>query len=273
MQIRVLAIVTNIPGPLAAARFAEFGASVVKVEPEQGDALAAAAPEWYAALTKKVRVARLDLKSDSSRAELERMLHQADLLITAMRASALSRLGLDWPSVHARFPNLCHVAITGEASPNDDRAGHDLTYQAVAGLLAPPSMPRTVYADLFAAERAVSAALRALYERDRTGIASRHDVAIAQGAAMLSDAMRYGLTSGHGPLSGAQPIYRLYRTSDGWIALAALEAHFQQRLREALQLDTLEASALEAHFAQHPNAHWERVAAQYDLPLAPVLQA
>lgn len=273
MQVRVVALVTNIPGPLAAARLAELGARVVKVEPVNGDPLSTAASAWYADLTRKVRVVRLDLRDEKSRVQLERMIGEADLLLTSMRVSALSRLALDWASLHLRFPDLCHVAISGEAPPNDDRAGHDLTYQARAGLLAPPSMPRTVYADLFAAERAVSAALTALYERDRSGIATRHDVAIAEGAAMLAGASRYGLTAADGPLSGALPIYRLYRTRDGWIALAALEAHFQQRLQEALQLDALDASALEERFAQHPNAHWEDVAAHYDLPLAPVSQA
>jgi len=272
MQVRVVALVTNIPGPLAASRLAELGARVVKVEPVAGDPLSTAAPSWYADLTRKVRVVRLDLRYEKSRAELDRMIGEAELLLTSMRVSALSRLALDWERVHLRFPDLCHVAISGEAAPNDDRAGHDLTYQARAGLLAPPSMPRTVYADLFAAERAVSAAITALYERDRSGVATRHDVAIAEGAAMLADASRYGLTAADGPLSGALPIYRLYRTSDGWIALAALEAHFQGRLQEALQLDALDAPALEARFVQHPNAHWEDVAAHYDLPLAPVSQ-
>jgi crotonobetainyl-CoA:carnitine CoA-transferase CaiB-like acyl-CoA transferase len=172
--------------------------------------------------------------------------------------------------VHARYPRLCHIAIVGQAAPHDDRAGHDLTYQAQAGLIDPPAMPRSVFADLFAAERAVAAAYRALYERERTGAGSRVEIAIANGAAQLADAIRHGLTSADGPLGGALSIYRLYKTADGWIALAALEVHFQTRLREALQIAQLDAAALSAKFAERSCAQWEQLARQYDLPLCAV---
>jgi len=270
MDARVIALVTNIPGPLAASRLAAMGAHVVKVEPERGDPLAAAALGWYTELTKNLRVVRADLKGDGGRVQLGQFLASADLLLTAMRASSLERLGLGWAELHRRFPDLCHIAILGEAYPNDDRAGHDLTYQARAALLTPPSMPKTLFADLFAAERAVSAALRALYERDRSGIASRCDVSIAEGAAMLLEPARYGLTGAGEPLSGARPNYRLYRASDGWIALAALETHFLARITQALELQSFDAAVLEARFAEHSCAHWERIAAEHDLPLATV---
>lgn len=270
--LRVLALVTNIPGPLAAAALAADGARVVKVEPPPGDALAAAAPDWYASITERVEVLRLDLKAAGARARLETLLEPADVLITAMRGSALERLGLSWPQLHERHPRLCHVALAGEAAPNDDRAGHDLTYQALAGLVDPPAMPRSVFADLFAAERAVTAAYRALFERERTGAGTRAEIPIAEGAAHLADALRYGLTTPDGPLGGALSVYRLYETADGWIALAALEPHFQARLRDALHLESLDAAALSRRFAERSCAYWEDVARQYDLPLAAVVK-
>jgi alpha-methylacyl-CoA racemase len=270
MDARIVALVTNIPGPIAAARLAQMSSHVVKIEPERGDPLASASPRWYEDLTRNVRVVRADLKSESGRAQLHDFLVRADLLITAMRASALTRAGLAWNALHARYPDLCHVAIVGHAAPGDDRAGHDLTYQAQAGLLVPPAMPRTAIADLFAAERAVSESLAALYERDRTGIASRREVAIADGAVALADPVRYGLTGEDAPLSGALPTYALYRASDGWIALAALEAHFRARLCEALRVETLDRASLNARFAEHPRAYWDRLAAEYDLPLTSV---
>lgn len=272
-RLRVLALVTNIPGPLAAAALARDGAAVTKVEPPQGDALAAAAPGWYEAIAAGMEVLRLDLRENAGRERLQALLGEADLLITAMRASPLRRLGLDWPALHERFPRLCHVAIVGESAPNDDCAGHDLTYQAQAGLLDPPAMPRTVFADLFAAERAVGAAHRALYERERTGAGSRHEVAIADGAAQLADGVRYGLTTRDGPLGGALPVYRLYQTRDGWIALAALEAHFQAKLREALNVESLDAATLGAYFARQSGAQCEALARAFDLPLSVVAAA
>lgn len=268
--LQVLALVTNVPGPLAAAALLTSGAQVVKVEPVQGDPLAAAAPAWYAAITERMEVLRFDLRSPEQRARVDDLLDSADVLITAMRGSALSRLGLDWARLHARHPRLCHIAIVGEAAPNDDRAGHDLTYQAQAGLVDPPAMPRSVFADLFAAERAVAATYRALFERERTQRGTRVEIAIANGAAELADAVRYGLTTADGPLGGALAVYRLYQTTDGWIALAALEPHFQARVRETLHATSLDVAELTAIFAERPGAYWEKLARQYDLPLCVV---
>ena len=269
-RLRVLALVTNIPGPLAAATLVRDGAAVVKVEPPQGDALEAAAPEWCAAVTSGMEVLRLDLKSAAARESIAARLAQTDVLVTAMRATALERLGLSRAKLRENFPRLCHVAISGEAAPNDDRAGHDLTYQAQAGLLDPPAMPRSVFADLFAAERAVAAAYQLLFERERSGSGGYAQIAIAQGASELADALRFGLTTADGPLGGRLPIYRMYETRDGWIALAALEPHFRENLARALQLQSLDAQALSACFAEHANAYWEDLAQRYDLPLCAV---
>lgn len=266
--VRVVALVTNIPGPLAAARLAWLGARVVKVEPPHGDALEAAAPAWYAALVADVQVERIDLRC--AQARLLAHLAAADLLITSMRPRALQAAGLDWEQLHATFPRLSHIAIVGEAGANADRAGHDLTYQARAGLIAPPTMPPTVIADMFAAERALSASLTSLYVRARGGEGSRYEIAIADGAAALADAIRHGLTTPDGPLGGALPYYGLYRTADGWIALAALEPHFQTRLREVLEVDVHDRNALAACFARQTSAYWEEAARIQDLPIAAI---
>jgi crotonobetainyl-CoA:carnitine CoA-transferase CaiB-like acyl-CoA transferase len=266
--LRVVALATNIPGPLAAAQLAWLGAGVVKLEPPQGDPLEAAAPQWYAALTEGMQIERIDLKC--ARARLIARLAHADVLITTMRPRALQAAELDWTELHAMFPRLVHIAIVGEPGERGNRAGHDLTYQARAGLLAPPAMPRTVTADMFAAERAVNAALVGLYARERSGEASRYEVAVADGAAALTDALRHGLTTRDGPLGGAFPYYNLYRTADGWIALAALEPHFQARLRETLGVDPNDRDALAARFAQHSCEYWEAAAVDHDLPIATV---
>ena len=266
--VRIVALVTNIPGPLAAAQLAWLGARVVKIEPPHGDALEAAAPAWYRALVADVRVERIDLRC--AQARLLAHLAGADLLLTSMRPRALQAAGLAWDELHATFPRISHVAIVGEGGANGDRAGHDLTYQARAGLIAPPAMPRTVIADMFAAERAVSASLVALYARERGGEGARYEIAIADGAAALADAVRHGLTTADGPLGGALPYYGLYRTADGWIALAALEPHFQTRLHDAMQVDVHDRNALAARFAQETSAYWEEAARVQDLPIAAI---
>lgn len=268
LGVRVVSLATNIPGPLAAARLHAMGAAVVKIEPPSGDALGFACRQWYDELCAGQEVLRLDLRTDDARATLNERLCVADVLITAMRGSSLERIGLGWSTLHDRYPRLSHVAVVGEAAPNDSRAGHDLTYQARAGLLAPPAMPRSVFADLAAGERAVSAALAAIVERDRTGSGVRAEVAIVDAALELGVPLRHGLCAREGALGGAFAPYGLYRAADGWIAVAALEAHFLTRLRELLGIDVLDASALEEAFAQRRAAEWERLAEQHDLPLA-----
>lgn len=158
-DLRVVSLALNLPGPAAAARLVALGAQVTKVEPPAGDFLAEAAPAYYAELAAGQRVVTIDLKTTAGLAELAGLLDEADLLLTSSRPAALARLGLDWASVHARWPRLCQVAIVGHAGAEADVPGHDLTYQASVGVLLPPVMPTVLVADLAGAERAVADAL------------------------------------------------------------------------------------------------------------------
>ena len=144
----VLTLAVNLPGPLAAARCHALGATVTKIEPTGGDQLARVQPEWYEALHQGLTRLTLDLKSPDDRRQLDDHLVKSDLLLTATRPAGLRRLGLDWPTLHGRYPRLCQVAIVGSPSPDQDVPGHDLTYQAQAGLLDPPRLPRSCLADL-----------------------------------------------------------------------------------------------------------------------------
>ncbi|PZN01165.1 MAG: carnitine dehydratase [Bacillota bacterium] len=231
---RVVNLALNVPGPVAAARLQALGATVVKVEPPGGDPLAAVAPAWYAQLTAGQEVRTLDLKTPRGREALERLLADADLLLTAQRPAALARLGLAPAEVGRRFPRLAYVAIVGYPPPRQDEPGHDLTYLAEAGLLEPPVLPRTLMADLAGAERAVSAALALLLGRERGHAARYAEVPLAEAAADWAAPLRHGLTAPGGVLGGGLPLYRCYPAQDGWVALAALEPHFARRLLEAL---------------------------------------
>src|SRR4051812_5394622 len=159
LDLRVLNLGINVPPLAAAARLGELGASVTKVEPPAGDPVAAVAPAWYTEATAGQTILHLDLKDPVARAQLEPLLAEADVLLTSSRPSALERLGLGRELLRSSFPRLVHVAIVGHAPPREDVAGHDLTYAAEHGLVAPPALPRTLVADLAGAERAVSTAL------------------------------------------------------------------------------------------------------------------
>src|SRR6185436_1381290 len=93
--IRVVTIAQNLPGPLAAARLRQAGASVVKIEPPSGDPFLPLSPAWHAEMHEGIAIERLDLKSDSGRARILALLENAHLLIASQRPSTLKRLGLD----------------------------------------------------------------------------------------------------------------------------------------------------------------------------------
>jgi len=270
--IKIVSLALNAPGPVAAARLTRLGAEVTKVEPPGGDATSRAAPAWYESLCQGQTVLRLDLKDPGGRAQLDSMLAKADLLLASFRPSALRRLGLDWESLHARHPRLCFVGIIGYPPPQEERTGHDLTYQGDFGLLRPPEMPPTLFVDLAGAERTVSMALALLNRAARKGEAGCAWVSLHECAHDLAAPVRAGLTSPGGLLGGGYPLYGFYQASDGWVAIAALEPHFAERLLSELGLKKAERADLERIFLQRGATEWENWAAERDLPLVAVRQ-
>lgn len=268
--IQVVSLAVNLPGPLTAARYTELGAGVTKVVPPGGDPLAWVSPAWHDALQAGQEVLALDLKSAEGQARLAELLATADVLLTATRPSALARLGLDWSSLSARYPRLCHVALVGYPPPDEDRAGHDLTYQASVGLLEPPAFPRLPLADYAGSERAVSATLGLLWEREHTGRGGQVMVSLVEALAPYAHALCYGLFAPGTLLAGASPLYHLYRAREGWVALASLEPHFRARLAAGLGLAELSYETLAAAFLAHTAAEWDAWAAAHDIPLAAV---
>jgi len=243
---------------------------VVKVESPAGDPLAAAAPAYYHELCEGQEVITLDLTQESGRRALDEHLTAADLLVTSSRPRALAKLGLAQERIRRDYPQLCHVAIVGHTGEDADLAGHDLTYQASAGLLTPPVMPTVPVADLIGAERVVGEALALLLQRGGTGVGGYREVSLAGVVAELATPLHHGLTARGGVLGGGLATYGIYRTSDGWVAVAALESHFALRLGKELGVDPLDKASLEAVFMSYNAAHWEKWARSADLPLVVV---
>ncbi|HEV7522096.1 MAG TPA: CaiB/BaiF CoA-transferase family protein [Candidatus Angelobacter sp.] len=268
--VKIISLALNVPGPVAAARLTKLGAKVVKIEPPGGDATGAAAPAWYESLCYGQTVLRLNLKTPDGRAKLDQMLADSDLLLASFRPSALHRMGLDWESIHSRHPKLCFVGIIGYGAPLEERTGHDLTYQSDLGLLRPPQMPPTLFIDLAGAERAVSMALALLNRAARSGEVGCAWISLYECARDLAAPLKAGLTSSDGLLGGGYPLYGFYRANDGWIAIAALEPHFAERLLSELGLEKPDRGKLQRIFQQRKAASWEKWAAELDLPLVAV---
>jgi crotonobetainyl-CoA:carnitine CoA-transferase CaiB-like acyl-CoA transferase len=246
------------------------GATVLKVEPPIGDPLATFAPAWYAELSAGMDIVRLDLKTDAGRGAMGGLLANADVVITSSRPASLERLGLSWPELHGRHPLLCHVAIIGYSPPRHDIAGHDLTYQAEAGLVRPPAMPTALVADLGGAQRVVIAVLELLFSRLRTGESGFAEVSLADCADLFAAPLRHALTAEGGILGGRRAEYNIYPARGGWVAVAALEPHLRAALARELGVDVEDRTALAAALTQRSAIDWQTWADVRGLPLTKV---
>lgn len=251
----------NVPGPVAVSRAVAEGATAIKIEPPWGDPLAGLCRPWYDALHANVEIATLDLKTAAGMARLRALLRNTDVFVASHRPAALARLELDAASLARDFPALRHVNIVGDTAAPEE-PGHDLTYQARAGLIQ-HDMPLTLAADMIGAERAHAAIKDVMREPGASRVVGLYD-ALRDLAAPL----HYGLTSRGGHLNGGNPAYAIYETQDGAIAVGALEPHFRARLYEGLGLaDGADPSAI---FATKTAAEWETWAAREDLPLVAI---
>ena len=257
--IRVVTIALNAPGPIAASKMRDAGATVTKVEPPSGDPLEGYCRGWYASLHDGIAIERLDLKSGQGRLRMGVLLRDADLFLSSQRPAALARLGLDAATLP---PHLRSLNIVGELE-RPQIPGHDLTYLARTGLLG-RELPRSVIADVLGAEEAFATALLLL----RQPPGSRAAVGLYDSLAPLLAPLKHGLTGPGTLLGGKLPAYGIYETREGRIAVAALEPHFQQRLYEELQLPF--GSALAAAFRAQTAQQWQAWAIDRDLPITAV---
>ncbi len=301
----------HLPGPLVARLLADLGARVVKVEePRVGDPVRGAPPRskgnsaLAGILLAGVESVALDLKQPSGRDVADRLIARADVLLETFRPGTFARLGWTLEELQRRFPRLivCSLSGWGQDGPAAPRAGHDLTYQAAAGLLAPivanstlQALPAAPLADLSGAWSAVSAILAALLRRERTGSpgtgkgaaidASLFDAALHSNllgwAAEANGAKAVGQPLA---LTGDLPCYSVYETADRKkVALALLEPHFWHRFCHAAERPDLVGNhldrgtgfrrKLERLIRQRTRAQWAELFVAHDLPAGPVLSA
>ena len=296
----VLDLSRNLPGPLTARLLADLGARVVKVEePSAGDPVRSAPPVREgigvlgALLLAGVESVALDLKQPGGQEVLGKLIERADVLIEGFRPGTLARFGFPHEELRARHPRLilCSISGWGQEGPYAARAGHDLTYQAIAGTLAPTGeMPAVQSADLIGAWSAVSSILAALLERERTGEGKRLDVSLLD-AALHANLTAWAAEAGGRkavgerlPLTGALPCYDLYETADGRkLALAALEPHFWERFCRAVERRDLLKRAYSSSarvrremrelFEDRTSRQWMTLLRELDIPAEILLSA
>ncbi len=248
--IRVVDLSQYIPGPYATLLLSDQGAEVVKVERPGGEPMrsgfgpdgADGISPFYKVLNGGKTIVELDLKADDGCANFLALLESADVLLESFRPGVMQRLGFGPDVLRARFPSLviCSLSGYGQTGPYRLRAGHDINYLALAGMLSStgttesPVTPFPPVSDYAGGMQAVISILCALMGRVTTGDGAYLDVSLSESvlgwqSASLSNIAHtgYSLAPGDGNESGGRADYRTYRTSDGrFVSLGAEEIKF-----------------------------------------------
>ena len=312
--VRVLDLSRLLPGGFCSLLLADHGADVLKVEdmgmgdyirwspPYVEGAAQSARSALFLALNRNKRSIRIDLKQEAGREVLLALVREHDVVLESFRPGVLDRLGVGYDALRAVNPKLVLCSITGygQEGPLRDRAGHDLNYLALTGLLGltgepggPPVQPAGQIADLGGgALMAAFGILAALREAERTGDGQVVDVAMADGALSWLALVAAGLLNaddadpparGRLPLAGGLACYRPYACADGgWVALGALEAKFwaawcrgvgrEDLVRAQFAAPGSDAhAAVEAVFAARTRAEWQAFGREHECCLDPVL--
>lgn len=287
--IRILSLSLNLPGPAALLRCQRMGATCVKLEPPApgdqasgitGDPMSVYSRDAYDALHDGITVLAANLKTDAGQHVLHEQLAQTNVLLTSFRPSALSKLGLDWPTLHTRYPALSQVAIVGAPGARAEEPGHDLTYLAENDLVTGLDLPATLYADMGGALMASEAVLQAVLLERQSGQGHLFEVALSAAAAHLAQPRAWGLTLPGTAIGGAHAGYRVYPCQDGRVALAALEPHFAKSLcaaaglpwrGDAMMMEPPTHEAIASFVAAQTREALNRLAQEHDIPLQTLL--
>jgi crotonobetainyl-CoA:carnitine CoA-transferase CaiB-like acyl-CoA transferase len=248
--IRVLDLGLGVAGPFTGRALADLGADVIKVN-------ALYDKYWNGThmglgVNRGKRSISLNLKNPDGREVLEKLLQGSDVFTLNWRPGAAGRLGLDYETLHERYPRLVYCNTRGyEKGPRSDLPGTDQNAAAMTGTEwedgacsagNPPLWSRSNMGDTGNALLAAIAITTALYHRDRTGEGQAVSTSIVN-AGLLHTSYAWIHSDGTAPdwghvdgdQFGLSPYYRLYPCAQGgWVFLAALTNLAQAKLRTLL---------------------------------------
>ena len=240
-DIIVLDLTKVLAGPYCGSILADFGATVIKVEPPvKGDDGRHYGPYvngesmYYANLNRGKKGITLNLKAPEGKELFKELVKKADVLIENYRPGVMDRLGLGYSVLKEINPRLIYGAITGFGSngPYSSRPGYDIISQAMGGLMSvtgqegdPPTRCGNAIGDVLGGMNLAIGVLTALHARELTGAGQYIDVSLVDSVvASLEQAWQRYFVSGklptrHGNYYDAIAPYDSYMAKDGYLVI------------------------------------------------------
>jgi alpha-methylacyl-CoA racemase len=300
--MRVLELEAIGPVPFAGMMLSDMGADVLLLERPEDPGLGLGRERWFDVMLRGRRSVTLDLKSADGRKAAVELAARADVLLEGFRPGVMERLGLGPEILLERNPKLVYGRMTGwgQDGPLAARAGHDINYIALSGVLnaigrrdGPPIPPLNLVGDFGGGGMLLAMGVcGALVEAQRSGKGQVVDAAMVEGASLLS-VMFAGMLAGKtwtedrggNVLDSGAPWYDAYETRDGkYVAIGSIEPKFYAELLQRLGLagTALPAQndragwpklreAFSATFRSRTRDEWCRVFEGSDACFAPVL--
>lgn len=246
------------PVPFATQLLAELGATVTKIEPPGGDPMRIF-PDLYRTLNHAKDTIELDLTDAAQRAQALDLAAGSDVVLEGFRPGVAERLGLGCAQVAERNPSVvyCSVSGYGQDGPLADAPGHDLNYQAWAGVLAArlPEINRSgvPLGDLAGGTYAALSVCAALVDRGRTGLGCRIDVSMTDVLVTWANPDPGGALATSDEPGRNFPAYGTFACRSGWVTLGVVtEDHFWRALCAELGLEELADLGTAARAADGP---------------------
>jgi CoA:oxalate CoA-transferase len=308
--ILVVDLTRILAGPYCTFLMAELGARVIKIEaPAVGDDARHYGPfvkersAYFMSINRGKESIALDLKKESDRAILDRLLAKADVIVENFRGGTMERLGYGWETLNPKYPRLIYVAASGfgHTGPDAQRPSYDMVVQGMGGIMSitgepgrPPVRIGMSIGDIGAGLYAAIGVNAALYHRAATGEATKVDIGMldCQLALVENAILRYFLTGkAPGPLGARHPIiapFEAYHAADGYLIIAAGNDSLFVKLCAALGLAAMaederfctndlrreHVDAIKTEFERvlktKPVAHWLKVFDDAGVPAGPI---
>ena len=264
------------PGPFCGMMLADMGADVLLIDRPDDPRLGFGRDRWFDVMMRGRRSVTLDLKSADGVAAALQLVAKADAIIEGFRPGVMERLGLGPDVLLAANPTLVYGRMTGwgQDGPLAPRAGHDINYIALTGVLhaigrkgEAPVPPLNLVGDFGGGGMLLAFGIACgIIEAQRSGKGQVVDAAMVDGASTLATmfagmqaAGRWSEARGENLLDTGAPWYDTYETADGkHVAIGSIEPKFYAELLDRLGLGT---DAMLPK--QHDRARWPELRARF----------